>query len=116
MSGNLGSRFALGQLSTANKFTPGTSLWVVTFKPETMPSEPEFEIWHGAVRGPGGIFLVYIDDQLFGVGENGLINEYAPSTPMFIRKGQAVTLHWSIATAPAPTAWFYFRRPEVGRI
>jgi hypothetical protein len=112
--GQLGFRDAIGALTAANLVTAGA--WVVTFTPEMMPSEPEFEIWHGALRGPGGYALVYIDNELFGVAENGSINEYSPPTAMFIRKGQTVSLHWSIALAPAPHVWFRFRQPEVGRI
>lgn len=111
---DLGHRSAVGVLSPANLVTPGA--WVVQFTPEMMPNESAFEIWHGAVRGPGGYFLVYIDNSLYGVGENGLINEYAPPTPMYVRKGQNVSLHWSISTPPAPQVWLYFRQPEVGRI
>lgn len=114
--GYLGFRSAVGALTTRNFLTPGTNLWVVTFPPQSMPSDADYEIWHGAIRGPGGYFLVYIDDQLFGVGENGLINEYAPPEAMYVRKGQTITLNWSIATGAAPMAWFYLRTPEIGRI
>lgn len=114
MSSNLGFRDRTGVLSPDNRFTPGG--WVITYRPEDMPAEAEFEVWHGAIRGPGGRFLVYIDNALFGVGENGSTNEYSPKIPMFIRKGQTITLHWSIATGTAPQAWLYFRRPEVGRL
>lgn len=119
MGSNLGDRSAIGKKDVnnrnpANFITPGA--WVITFTPEELPSDTDFEMWHGAVRGPGGYFLVYLDDKLYGVGENGLINEYAPSIAMYIRKGQTITLHWSTATGNAPTAWLYFRQPEVGRI
>jgi len=113
VASNLGVRSAYGVLSASNLVTPGA--WVVTFPPAVLPAS-EFECWHGAIRGPGGYFLVYLDDQLYGVGENGLINEYAPPTAMYVRQGQAITLHWSIATGTAPTAWLYFRQPEVGRL
>lgn len=106
-----------GVLSTNNFVTPGTNLWVVTFAPADMPDEAEFEIWHGFALGPGGYFLTYIDNSGFGVGQNGLINEYSPKgDAMFIRKGQTVTLNWSIGTGTAPRAWLYFRTPEVGRL
>lgn len=114
-SGNLGNRFALGVVSTANKIAPGN--WLVTYTPQMMPTLPAFEIWHGAIIGPGGYFRVYQDDSLFGIGENGAVNEYSPSgSPMLVLKGQTVTLHWSIATGSAPQCWLYFRQPEVGRI
>ena len=112
--GQLGYRQATGALLATNKVTPGA--WVVTFPTQTLPSDQDFEIWHGALRGPGGYALIYIDDSLYGVAENGLINEYAPPQAMYIRKGQAISLHWSISTGTAPTVTFWLRQPEVGRL
>lgn len=111
---NLGNRQATGKLLVSNRVVPGA--WVVTFDPADMPSDADYEVWHGAIRGPGGYFLVYLDDALYGVGQNGLINEYAPTIPMYVRKGQTISLHWSIATGSAPLAYFYLRIPEVGRL
>jgi len=112
---NLGHAFKVGAVSAANFAVAGG--WVCTFNENDMPSDQEFECWHGAIRGPGGYFLVYVDDKLFGVGENGTINEYAPpGGAMLIRKGETVTLNWTISTGAAPRAWLYFRQPEVGRI
>lgn len=113
MAGNLGPRSATGVLSTANKVTSGA--WVVTFKPQDMASD-DYEVYHGAARGPGGYFLVYLDESFYGAGENGYINEYVPSIPMYVRKGQTITFHWSITTTPAPQVTLYLRQPEVGRI
>jgi hypothetical protein len=113
----LGSRSKTGTLSTRGFFTPGTSLWVIEFQPQELVSDADFEMWHGAVRGPGGNFMVYLDDALYGVAENGSINEYAPpGGAMYVRKGQTITFNWSIATGSAPRAWIYLREPEVGRI
>lgn len=114
MAGNLGVRTRLGTLSTANRIASGN--WVIEFRPQDLPADSDFEVWHGAIRGPGGYFLVYLDDSLYGVGENGLINEYAPDIAMYVRKGQAITLHWSTATGTAPQAWLYLREPEVGKL
>jgi hypothetical protein len=114
----LGYRSANGVLSTRGKYTPGTNLWVVTFTTQIFGmGDADFEIWHGLVRGPGGQFLVYIDEAGYGAGQSGLINEYAPSGgAMYIRKGQEVSLNWSIGTGLAPQVWFYLRQPEVGRL
>lgn len=113
MSGNLGPAYAIGVLSAANKVTSGA--WVVTFTPAILGTrQSDFEVWHGAIRGPGGYFLVYVDELLYGVGENGAINEYSPNIAMYIRSGQTITLHWSIATGTAPQAWLYLRQPESG--
>lgn len=114
--GYLGARTTLGVLSANNRITAGG--WVVTFTPEVFQvNDAEFEIWHGSLRGPGGYALVYIENDLFGVAENGEINEYSPAGgAMFIRKGQTVTLHWSINSGSAPQVWFYLREPEIGPI
>jgi len=115
--GYLGFRNAVGALGTAqfqNRVTAGA--WVIRFPPQVLPADADFEMWHGAIRGPGGYFLVYLDDALYGVGENGLINEYAPPVAMYVRKGQEISLHWSIATGTAPQAWIFLREPEIGRI
>ncbi len=114
MAKNLGMLPATGVLSAANQVTPGC--WVVSYPTQILPSMGDFEVWHGAIRGPGGYFLVYLDDALFGVGENGSINEYAPPTAMYVRKGQSITLHWSISTGTAPRCWLYLREPEVGQL
>ena len=114
---DLGKRSAVGQLATGqlvNRVTVGA--WLIRFPPQVLPSDADFEVHHAAIRGPGGYFLVYIDDALYGVGENGAINEYAPAIAMYIRKGQEISMHWSIASGTAPQAWIYLRQPEVGRI
>jgi hypothetical protein len=115
--GYLGVRPAVGVLATGqllNRVTPGA--WLIRYQPQQLPADADFEVYHGAIRGPGGYFLVYIDDALYGVGENGLINEYAPPTAMYVRKGQEISMHWSIATGAAPQAWIYLREPEIGRL
>ena len=113
---NLGTRKAIGALATAanpNRVTSGA--WIVSFTPTVVGlGDVDFEVWHGAAKGPGGYFHVYIDDSFFGVGENGTINEYAPQIPMYVRRGQSVSLHWSIATGTAPEVTFWLREPEVG--
>lgn len=111
--GYLGPRSATGVLSAANRVAPGA--WVITFSAQTFgQGDADFEIWHGVCRGPGGYFETYVDDTFFGVGENGSINEYAPTYPCFIRRGQSFSMHWSIATGTAPTATLFLREPEIG--
>lgn len=118
---NLGFRQAVGRAASTqypNKIVTGG--WVVVFKPEDLPADPAFEMWHAAITGPGGYFLVYLDDYLYGVGANGQINEYAPAgSAMYVNKGQTITFHWSLTptTGPtAPVAYIYLRQPEVGRL
>jgi hypothetical protein len=115
--GYLGVRPKSGVLSTKGYHTPGSNLWVIEWTPQELAGDADFEVWHGAIRGPGGNFLVYLDDALYGVAENGAINEYAPpGGAMYVRKGQTITFNWSIGTGNAPRAWIYLREPEVGRI
>lgn len=110
---NLGHRAEEGALNPNNPVTPGA--WTVEFKPAVLPSE-HFEVWHGALVGPGGHAIVYLDNTMYGVAQNGRINEYAPSIPMYVMKGQTIFVHWSIGTGTFPTVTFFFRQPEVGRI
>lgn len=112
MSGFLGYR----QQSTAvqtknNKIDITQALWVMTWAPADMPAQ-DFEVWHGAIRGPGGYFLVYIDDAMFGAAENGAINEYGPrGKPMYVRKAQTITMHFSIGSGKAPVGWLWLQQP-----
>ncbi len=114
---NLGDVFARGRLPSV----PGDNLWVaggwiVTFPAADFPNNPAFEVYHAAVRGPGGTFLVYQDTKFYDIGENGLINAYEPTQPMFVTKGTTIYFYWSTATGTAPQVWLYLREPEVGRI
>lgn len=103
----------LGTAALQNKVTTGA--WVVRFSPEKLPRDMDFEVYHGSAIGPGGYALVYLEDDLYGVLENGRYNEYSPnSAAMLVRKGQSISLHWSIATGAAPQVWLYLREPEVG--
>lgn len=110
---DLGKLPRIGVTSQLNRITPGG--WVVFFRTQDLPTA-DFEVWHGSARGPGGYALVYLDDALYGVLENGQINEYAPTIAMFVKDGQEISVHWSIATGTAPTVTLYFRTPEVGRL
>lgn len=114
--GYLGPRVAEGKLTKVNKIIPGTNLWVVEFTPEILSVSAGFEVYHGAARGPGGYFLVYIDESFYDVGESGFINAYEPRSPMFVRQGQYIRFHWSIANTPAPTITLWLREPEVGKL
>lgn len=109
------SRVFLGTATFQNQIVSGA--WIAQFDPSTMPVDADYEVWHGAARGPGGFFEVWIDDHLYGVGLNGFRNEYAPAGgAMYVRKGEQITCHWSVATTPAPRVWLYLREPEVGRL
>jgi hypothetical protein len=115
--GQLGDTVATGKLSTQQLFIPGTLLWVCSFPVDNLPRDQDFEVYHGSAEGPGGVFKVYLDDKFYGAGRNGTINEYNPrSSAMYVRKGQAITVVWSIGTGNPPTVRFWMRTPEVGKL
>lgn len=115
--GQLGDVVATGVLSTQQQLTPGTALWVCSFPVEVLPRDADFEVFHGSATGPGGYFLVYLSDKLYGVGANGSLNEYNPRTAaMYVRKGQTISAVWSIGTGTAPVMRLWLRTPEVGRV
>ena len=112
---DLGVRPKVGVLTTLNFITPGTNLWVVTYQPQDLPVSP-FEIYKGFAVGPGGYFQMYMDQSPFEAGQNGRVNAYDPTQPMYVRPGRSISLHWSIGTGSAPQVWLYLREPEVGRL
>lgn len=114
MGSNLGDRREVGELNLNNPITAGA--WTVTFDPQVLPAQGDFEVWHGALLGPGGYAVIYLDNTHYGVAENGRLNEYAPAIPMYVRKGQFIYVHWSIGTGTAPSVTLFFRQPEVGRL
>jgi hypothetical protein len=107
--GHLGHRSAIGALSAQNLYVPGC--WVVTFTPQDLSYPADFEVYHIAVRGPGGAFLVYIDDSFYSATDRGDLNEYDPKHPMYVRRGQSITFHWNVSVGDAPTVWVYAREP-----
>lgn len=118
MASSLGHRTATGVKNVATFPNPVLAGgWVVPFVGDVLPSEQEYEAWHGFATGPGGYALVYIDDHGYGVLRNGAINEYSPTgSAMFLRKGQNVYFYWSTGAGTAPVVTLYFRQPEVGRL
>lgn len=116
--GYLGNAQAVGVKDASNRapmnlVTAGA--WVVTFTPQVFgQGDADFEVYRGACKGPGGYFETYIETTLYGNGENGRINEFSPANPMFIRRGQTFTMHWSIATGTAPLVVLYLRTPQIG--
>jgi hypothetical protein len=111
----LGKATATGVLSPNNKIAPGG--WVVAFDPKDLPRDDDFEVYHGFASGPGGYAFVYLDTTPYDAIENGLFSSYSPhGAAMYVRKGQTITVHWSIATGGAPSVTLYLRQPEVGKL
>lgn len=110
MSGTyLGQRTGNGALSASNRYVAGC--WTIEFRSDDMAYPGDFEIFHIALRGPGGSFLVYIDDSFYSASDRGDINEYDPKWPMFVRRGQSIYFYWNISSGSAPTVWLYAREP-----
>lgn len=112
MAQHLGPVHSAGAKSPANPILPGG--WTIQFRAQDWPVvDSDFEVYHGYVTGPGGSFFVFIETVPYGIGENGFINEYAPTgRNMFVRKGQSVFLHWNISTGNAPQATLWLQLPE----
>jgi hypothetical protein len=109
-TGYLGDRGASTvALSAGNRYVAGG--WVATFLGKDLWPEP-VEIYHIALRGPGGGFLVYIDDKFYSNHGRSDINEYDPNNAMYLRPGQTVTFEFKSAAAPAPTVNIFARRPS----
>jgi len=109
VSGYLGVRQASGEIGPANRNVAGA--YVVTFSPDNFGVPDDFEIFHIAIKGPGGNFEVWIDETFYSTTDRGDINEYDPKWAMPVRRGQSVTFHWSLATGTAPQVWMFLRRP-----
>jgi hypothetical protein len=110
--GSLGDNVATGALTTVSNILPGTAVWVCTFDASKLPRDQDFEIYHGSAEGPGGFFKMYVDNKFSSAGANGTINIYDPNTALPIRKGQTITVEWSIGSGNAPTVRLWFRQPE----
>lgn len=108
MTRYLGARPATGILDPNNPYVPGA--YTVTFGPDDLYPD-DFEIFHMALTGPGGRFLVYIDTQLYSASIRGDLNEYNPAFPMYVRRGQSIFFYWNLATGTAPRVWLYSRSP-----
>jgi hypothetical protein len=102
----LGPREQNGTADSENKIAAGS--WTVTFAPkDTNFSVPLAEVFHIAVNGPGGYFLIYINEDFWDAVSYGGKNGWDPSEPMLIRPGDTVYFFWSTSsgTAPQVTIW-----------
>lgn len=111
----LGSRQATGYSDTSGQNPFGSGYWTARFRVEELPPE-DFEMFHAAVRGPGGYFLVYIDTAFYSTADRGDINEFDPQQAMYVRRGQELFFYWSVPSSQgsAPQVWIYLRTPEIG--
>jgi hypothetical protein len=102
----LGPREQMGAPDPQNKIAAGN--WTASFSPGFLQfSSPVAEVYHIAVNGPGGYFLIYINEDFWDCASYGGVNSWDPSEPMLIRPGDTVYFFWSISsgTAPQVTMW-----------
>jgi hypothetical protein len=102
----LGPRAQTGKADPANLIAAGN--WTVTWAPKDLNfMVPLAEVFHIAVNGPGGYFLVYINEDFWDTSSYGGQNSWDPSEPMLIRPGDTVSFYWSTSsgTAPQVTMW-----------
>lgn len=108
---DLGNRSAYGVKSTDNPEFPGG--WTCTFEPADLPTD-QCEVYHIALKGPGGYFYVYIDNAFYSTSPRGDVNEYDPKQAMKIRPGQTIYFYWNNAIGTIqPQVWIYLRTPAL---
>lgn len=102
----LGPRAQTGIADPQNMLAAGN--WTVTFAPKSLQfSMPLAEVYHIAVKGPGGFFEVFINEDFWDTSDFGGNNSWDPAQPMLIRPGDTVFFFWSLSggTAPQVTLW-----------
>jgi len=97
--------------SASNRIAAGS--WVATFLPADLYQE-DYEIYHISVKGPAGFFDVYLDDTFYSTAVRSDRNEYDPKNPIYVRRGQTITFHFSSSSNPAPTVNIFARQPQQG--
>lgn len=97
-------------LSAANLYVPGS--WVATFKNDILPKEP-YDVYHGAMRGPRGGFLMYVDDEFYSNHARSDLNVFDPNNTLHMRPGQDIIFYFRSAAAPQPLIWLRLKRPEL---
>jgi hypothetical protein len=106
--GYLGSRSTTGVLSADNKYVAGS--WVVTFPTQDLPPI-DCVVYHIALTGPTGGFMVFVAENFYSAADRSDLNEYDPKQPMFVRRGESVSFHFKSAATPQPKVWLYLRQP-----
>lgn len=102
----LGPREQTGAKDQQNKVAAGN--WTVTFAPKDLQFNVSVaQVFHIAVNGPGGYFLIYINEDFWDAVSYGGVNSWDPSEPMWVRPGDNVYFYWSLSsgTAPVVTIW-----------
>lgn len=107
-AGYLGSRSAAGFLNSENPI--GAGCWSVKFGPADL-YPADFLVYHIALVGPGGPFRVFIDNIFYSASSRGDLNEYDPTHPMYVRRGESIWFHWIVSTGTAPAVTIYSRVP-----
>jgi hypothetical protein len=109
----LGSRQEVGRTGVATN-PYGQTMWTVTFSPDVLRIPIDYEIYHISLKGPApSACQVFIDTVFYSIAARGDNNDWDPSQPAFVRKGQTVYFYYSSAANPAPVVSLFARQPTV---
>jgi hypothetical protein len=104
----LGPRAQAGKADQQNLIAAGN--YTVQFAPKDLNfTVPLAEVFHIAVNGPGGYFLVYINEDFWDTSSFGGVNSWDPSEPMLVRPGDIISFYWSVSTGGAPGVTLWLR-------
>jgi hypothetical protein len=88
--------------------------WTVVFDPNALNiNVPIYECYQITVTGaPGSTFTVFVDLQQWSQSNNGQLNAWDPSQPLYLRPGQTVYFYYSDPDTdgipPVVTMWFRY--------
>ncbi len=107
----LGNRTATGEPDQTGQ-NPGN--WTVTFDSSVINvNVPFFECYQITVTGaPGSTFTVFINLQSWSQSNNGQLNAWDPSQPLYIRPGDTIYFYYSDPATdgipPVVTLWLRY--------
>lgn len=108
---DLGNRMKNGTLDAENPLLTGG--WTVVFHPQDTALPADYIVYHIAILGPpGSSFRVYIDRVFYSNVARGDINEFDPSQPMYVRRGQSLFFYWNTAAGNRPQVSIFCREPS----
>ena len=110
---DLGSRQQRARLNPNNPHRANG--WTATFDPQVLSIPSDFIVYHMALRNgpPGSAMFVYVGDVFYSVAARGDINEWDPSQPMYVQRGQTLHFHWNLGTGSAPVVSIFCRQPSL---
>lgn len=105
---DLGPRQSTGIPDPENVVASGN--WTVTFAPSLLAvTVAQYEVYHIALNGPGGYFLVYRNGDFWDCSLLGSLNSWDPEQPLLLRQADTVYFYWSTSTGTAPVITLWLR-------